>query len=235
MFSNTVPEPAIAIAEPPQLPVSPFGVATTKPAGKLSVNATPFKSDSDGGLVMGLVVGLVMVMVIVLIVPGAMRAGLKVFAITGGPITVRVLMLLVVPAPPSVELTTPVVLSFAPGVLPVTSTEKKQSDPAAGKAVRVPPDKLIVPLPGVAMIAPEPQEPVIFGFAAITTPDGKMSLKATPLSALVLFSFLIVKVRVLFAFKVMLSGLKPLKMMGGSTTVRLALEMLPVPPSVEVT
>src|SRR5712671_885880 len=38
----TVPEPATAvIVPPPQLPVRPFGVATTKPAGSVSVNATP--------------------------------------------------------------------------------------------------------------------------------------------------------------------------------------------------
>ncbi|HSJ42114.1 MAG TPA: hypothetical protein VK955_13830, partial [Xanthobacteraceae bacterium] len=33
--------PAIAVAVPPQVFVNPFGVATTKPAGRLSVNATP--------------------------------------------------------------------------------------------------------------------------------------------------------------------------------------------------
>lgn len=38
----TDPAPTVAvIAPPPQEPVSPFGVATTMPAGKLSVNVTP--------------------------------------------------------------------------------------------------------------------------------------------------------------------------------------------------
>ena len=37
----TVEEPAVAvIVPPPQLPVSPFGVATTRPDGKVSVKAT---------------------------------------------------------------------------------------------------------------------------------------------------------------------------------------------------
>ena len=39
--SDTLPEPATAVAVPPQLLVSPFGVATTSPAGRLSLNATP--------------------------------------------------------------------------------------------------------------------------------------------------------------------------------------------------
>src|SRR5260370_19921646 len=39
--SLTVPEPATAVAVPPQQLVRPFGVATTRPAGKLSVYAPP--------------------------------------------------------------------------------------------------------------------------------------------------------------------------------------------------
>jgi hypothetical protein len=38
----TEPEPATAVAVPPQLLVSALGVATTRPAGRLSVNAIPF-------------------------------------------------------------------------------------------------------------------------------------------------------------------------------------------------
>ena len=37
----TDPEPAVAVTVPPQLLVSPFGVATIKPAGRLSVKPTP--------------------------------------------------------------------------------------------------------------------------------------------------------------------------------------------------
>jgi hypothetical protein len=36
--------PAVAVAVPPQVLLRPFGVATTKPAGKLSVKATPFNA-----------------------------------------------------------------------------------------------------------------------------------------------------------------------------------------------
>jgi hypothetical protein len=39
----TTPVVCVAvIVPPPQLPVSPFGVATTSPDGKLSVKLTPF-------------------------------------------------------------------------------------------------------------------------------------------------------------------------------------------------
>ena len=37
----TDPEPATAVAVPPHVFASPFGVATTSPAGSVSVNATP--------------------------------------------------------------------------------------------------------------------------------------------------------------------------------------------------
>src|SRR4029077_11115874 len=39
--SGTLPDPATAVGVPPQVLVSPLGVATTKPAGRVSVNATP--------------------------------------------------------------------------------------------------------------------------------------------------------------------------------------------------
>jgi len=40
-ISDTLPEPARAVAVPPQVFVKPLGVATASPTGKLSVNATP--------------------------------------------------------------------------------------------------------------------------------------------------------------------------------------------------
>ena len=51
----TLPEPAVAVmVPPPQLPVRPFGAATTRPAGSVSVDATPVRG-------MVLAEGLVMV------------------------------------------------------------------------------------------------------------------------------------------------------------------------------
>ena len=39
--SDRAPDPATAVAVPPQVLVKPLGVATTKPVGSVSVNATP--------------------------------------------------------------------------------------------------------------------------------------------------------------------------------------------------
>ena len=39
--SETLPEPAVAVGVPEQVFVNPFGVATTNPVGKVSLNATP--------------------------------------------------------------------------------------------------------------------------------------------------------------------------------------------------
>ena len=89
---------------------------------------------------------------------------------------------------------------FTPAVVPVTATEKVQDDPAAGDAVSVPPDRLMLPLPAVAVIVPLPQEPVIFGVVATTTPAGRLSVKATPLNATLVFGLVMVKLSVLFVF-----------------------------------
>jgi len=126
-------------------------------------------------------------------------------------------------------------LFLTPAVVPVTSTEKLQVDPAAGDAVSVPPDKLMLPLPATAVIVPLPQEPLMFGVAATTTPAGRLSVNATPLSALNVFEFAMVKLSVLLALSATLVGLNDLVMVGGATTVTLADAVLPVPPLVELT
>src|SRR5689334_6629663 len=96
----------------------------------------------------------------------------------------------VLPVPPSVEVTAPDVLLWTPAVVPVTFTANVH-DPPAGS---VPPDRLMVPEPAVAVIVPAPHEPVSpFGFAT-TNPDGRLSLKPTPDSAAVAFGLLIVNV-----------------------------------------
>jgi hypothetical protein len=127
---------------------------------------------------------------------------------------------------------------LTPAVVPVTSTEKVQDDPAAGDAVSVPPDKLMLPLPAVAVIVPLPQVPVMFGVAATTRPAGRLSVNATPLNATFVFGLVMLKLSVLLAFNAMLVGLNDLVMVGGAATVRLAVAVPPapllVPPLVEV-
>jgi hypothetical protein len=78
----TVPEPAVAvIVPPPHDPVSPFGVETTSPAGKVSVNAM---------LVAELVeLGFIMVKLRVVLPPTVIVVGEKLLLITGGSTTVK--------------------------------------------------------------------------------------------------------------------------------------------------
>ena len=158
--------------------------------------------------------------------------------IVGGAITVNV-SLAVPPVPPSVEVTALVVLTCAPALMPVTLTEKVHDEAASGDAVNVPPDKLTVEgEPGglltVAVIVPLPQEPTTVVDASFR-PAGKLSVNATPLSALAVFGLVTVKLSVLLPFRGTLLGLNDLLMVGGATTVRVSEAVPPVPPSVELT
>src|SRR5258707_945439 len=223
---RAIPVGAVVVNVPPHTVAE--ALATVSPVGSVSVKATPVKAAA-------LAAGLVMVKVSEVVAFRAIVDGLKTLAIEGGASTVNIAVLLVAPVPPSVELTVPVVLLLLPAVVPVTSTEKVHEEPAAGDAVSVPPERLMVLLPANAVIVPLPHEPVTLGVAATTTPAGKLSVKATPLSALAVFGLVMVKLSVLVAFNAMLVGLKALLMVGGATTVRLAVLLaVPVPPSVEL-
>ena len=167
--SDKVPDPAVPTAVPPQVLIRLLGVATTRLAGKLSVNATP--TDASG-----LAGGLVIVIVKVLTPFGWMPVGLKALAIVGGPSTFTEAVLLVVPVPPSVEVTWPVVLFFVPAVVPFTVSEKVQEPLAAN----VPPESVTLeggPMTGV--IVPPPQEPVTV-VEANCNPAGRLSVKPIP-------------------------------------------------------
>ncbi len=174
---RAMPVGEVVVSVPPQTVAE--ALATVRPVGSVSVNATPVRGS-------GFAAGLVMVNCREVVAFSAIVDGLNTLAIDGGAFTFRIAVLLVAPVPPSVEVTAPVVLLLLPAVVPVTSTEKVHDEPAAGDAVSVPPLRLMLPLPAVAVIVPLPQEPVM------------------------------------------------LLMVGGATTIRLAFEVLPVPPFVEV-
>src|SRR3954466_3018640 len=73
----TLPEPAVAVMIPaPHVPVSPFGVATTSPAGSVSVNATLVS--------VVLALGLVSVKVSVVLPFKAIEGAPKTLVIVGG-------------------------------------------------------------------------------------------------------------------------------------------------------
>lgn len=111
--SETVLEPATADATPPHELARPFGVATTRPEGKESVKATPASATVFAE-------GLVMVKVSEVTPPDGMLEAPNAFAMVGGATTVRLAVLLVVPGPPSLELTIPVVSLSVPAATPVT-------------------------------------------------------------------------------------------------------------------
>src|SRR5580704_6979009 len=100
----TAPLPAVAVIVPaPQVPARPLGVEITKPAGKLSVNATPLSGT--------LVFGLVMLNVSEVVPFRGTSAAPNDLVIVGGEATVK-LAEAVLPVPPLVELTGPVVLVY---------------------------------------------------------------------------------------------------------------------------
>ena len=74
-------DPAVAVAVPVQSLVRPLGVATTRPSGRLSVNATPFSVE--------LTLLLLSVNVRLLVPFNGIVAAPKALVILGGLITVR--------------------------------------------------------------------------------------------------------------------------------------------------
>ena len=147
---ETVPDPAVAAGVPPQVLVRPLGVATTRLLGKLSLKATPAAGS-------GLAAGLVMVNVKVEVPLIGIPAGLKPLAIDGGASTFTEAVLLVAPVPPSVEVTTLVVLFLVPTVVPFTVSENVHELLAAN----VPPEsETLDGGPTTGVIVPLPHDPV---------------------------------------------------------------------------
>jgi hypothetical protein len=97
----TEDESATAVSRPPQVVLRLLGVATTTPAGKLSVKATPVRD--------ALVFGLVMLKVSEVAPFRGIVAAPKTLVMVGGLATVRFADP-VLPVPPFVEDTDPVVL-----------------------------------------------------------------------------------------------------------------------------
>lgn len=216
---RAMPVGAVVVKVPPQIATE--ALATVKPVGRVSVNATPVRATVFAA-------GLVIVKVSEVVAFSEMLDGLNTLAIDGGATTLT-LAEAVPPVPPSVELTLPVVLFFVPAVVPVTLTENVQEELAA----IVPALKLMTFAPAVAVMVPAPQVPVRPLGVEITRPAGSVSVKATPLAATVLL-FWMVKLREVEPFSGMLAAPNALMITGGATTVMEAFEVLPVPPSVEV-
>src|SRR5215471_4457009 len=99
----------------------------------------------------------------------------------------------------------------------------------------LPPTRVMLVELAVAVTVP-PQVLLTPGVLATCNPLVRVSLKATPFSALVLAAGLaIVKVTVVVPFSEMLAAPKALLIVGGATTFTVAvLLVVPVPPSVEL-
>jgi hypothetical protein len=164
--NDTDPLPATAVTEPPQPFVAPFGDATTNPAGRLSVNATPesavveFGFDNENVKLVG--------------TPNATDDTPNALVMDGGDATTNDADA-ALPGPPSSDDTAPVVLSFTPAVTPCTLTENEQLAPGS----RSPPTSEIVPDPATALIVPPPHEPLRPFGVATTRPAGNVSEKPT--------------------------------------------------------
>ena len=217
----TVPPAATAvIVPPPHVPDRPLGVATTNPTGSESVNATPVKAVPELGFVIAKVKEVVPL--------GAMVPTPNVLVMEGGDITVKVAVE-VFPVPPLVELTW-TLLVLVPDVFARTLTLKLHEPLAASVA----PDRLTVPLAAMAVIVPPPHEPDNPLGVPTTNPAGNVSVNATPVKEVVVFAFVIVKVKEVVAFTSMVPAPNVFVIDGGERTVKLAVEVFPVPPLVEL-
>lgn len=161
--------PATAVAVPPQVFTNPLGVATQIPDGNEFVKAAPVSAEL-------LAAGFVNVNVSVLVPFTGIVVGLNAAAMDNGASTAR-LAEAVPPAPPSVELTAPVVLFFCPAEVPVTFTVNVHELLCASAA----PLRLATFVPCIDVIVPPPQLPVSPFGALTTSPAGNVSVNAMPL------------------------------------------------------
>ncbi len=148
--------------------VAPLGVATSRPAGRISLKAMPVRGEA-------LAPGFVRVKVRV-VDPFKGTVGAENEAPSVGAAADFRLADAVLPVPPFVEVTAPVVLRKDPATVAVTFTANVQELPAAIVA----PASATLPLPDVAVIVPPPQEPDSPLGVATTNPVGNVSIKATP-------------------------------------------------------
>jgi hypothetical protein len=159
--SMTVVVPGIAIIVPVQVVVKPFGVEITKPAGNVSVKATPVRFTTGSGFAS--------VRVKVVVLSSGMLTSPKLLLMVGGIATFNVAVA-VFPLP-TFEVTVTLFV-FVPVVVAVTLTLNVQDELG-----RVAPARPTVPEPAVAVIVPPPHEPVSPFGVETTTPEGSVSVK----------------------------------------------------------
>jgi len=165
-----LPLPATAvIVPPPQVPCTLLGVATLRPDGSVSVNATVPSAVAAFWLL------IVKLSAVVFRPNNWISESANALLMDGGSTTVRVAVAMP-PGPLSVDVTALVLLTFVPTVVPVTFTLKVQVPLGASDA----PDKLTVFDPATAVIVPPPQLPVNPLGVLTITPAGKVSENPIP-------------------------------------------------------
>src|SRR5262249_19616356 len=148
---------------------SPLGVEMIRPAGNTSLKPTPLSETVPLGLIR---------VKLKLVEPfSGIETAPKNLLINGGATTV-IEALAVFPVPPSVEVTV-TLLFLTPAVVPVTFTDTEQEPLAA----MVPPLRLTEEDPATAVAVPL-QVLLRLGGVAITRPAGRLSMNATPVSAI---------------------------------------------------
>src|SRR5438128_2408415 len=157
--------------------------------------------------------------------------GLKTLLIVGGATTVRLAVLLAVPATGVCVVVTPdVVFGCTPAVLLVTSKMTVQLL-LVGIVIPLKP-RAVAPATRLFGVVPT-HVPVTLPPAALIFVN--VSVNDAPVSVVEVFELLKVNVTVLVPPDWIDVGLKALAIVGGFATVRLAVAVLPVPPFVDVT
>ncbi len=159
----TEADPDTAVAVPPQVLLRLLGVATVSPAGRLSVKTSPVSAKPEFGLVM---------LKVSEVLPfSGIVAAPNVLTMDGGLATVRVADV-VLPVPPLVEVTAPVVFVYEPEAVPCTLTTTVQEVFTA----ILPPVRLMLVDPATAVWTP-PQLLIRLLGVATTNPAGRRVCK----------------------------------------------------------
>jgi hypothetical protein len=203
---------------PPQW-LEPASFGTVSPDGSVSLKFIPVSPTVEFGLVM---------LNVRLVVPfSGILAAPNILLITGGATTV-IDALAVPPVPPLAADTFPVKLFLTPAVVPVTVTLNEQV-----VLVPIAPPESVIMLGAVVVRVPPPHTAELP--LGTVRPAGNVSVNATPVNAVVVFGFVIVKLSTLVPFSGIADASKPFMIDGGPTTVRVAVLLVaPVPLSVEL-
>ena len=207
-----IPVGLVNVTVPPHTVALAFG--TVRPTGRVSVKPIPVS-------VSGLVAGLVMVKLRALVLFSAIGFGLKDVPSVGGALTLRPADAML-PVPPLVDVTFPVVFVYELTAVPVTVTLKLQLLLAAMLA----PENVMVD--GAVSVTVPPQTPAL-AFGTVS-PVGRISVKPTPVSATVLLGLVVEKFRDVVVPRGIEGGVKDFVNTGGPTTVMDALPVLAPPP-----